>query len=221
MPDVGALEVPTSMQGRAAVSHLRVVGAPSEVSDEQLVAGIRAGDARLANELVRRCGPRAKGAIRRLLRRDEPDLVQVVLMELVQTIDRWRGECSLSTWVERLAAHVVYKRLRRERLEARLFEGLATEALEVAGRASAERASMTADALERVQALLSDLPHELVNTWLLFDVYGLTTQEVAAALEVSPVAAQSRVSRARRDVQARLARDPELLDVINHLEVRR
>jgi RNA polymerase sigma-70 factor (ECF subfamily) len=208
------------MQGRAPVSHLRVVEAPSGLSDEQLVAGVRAGDVRLANELVKRCGPRAKGAIRRLLRRDEPDLVQVVLLELVQTIDRWRGECSLSTWVERLAAHVVYKRLRRERLEARLFEGLATEALEVAGRASAERASMTANALERVQALLADLPRELVNTWLLFDVHGLTTQEVAAALDVSPVAAQSRVSRARRDVQARLARDPELLDVLNHLEVR-
>jgi RNA polymerase sigma factor (sigma-70 family) len=201
-------------------AHLRVVEAASGLTDEQLVAAVRAGDARLANELVKRCGPRAKGAIRRLLRRDEPDLLQLVLIELVQTIDRWRGECSLSTWVDRIAAHVVFKRLRRERLEARLFDGLSAEALEVAGHASAERASMTARVLGRVQGQLADLPHELINTWLLFDVYGLTTQEVAAALDVSPAAAQSRVSRARRDVHARLSQDPELLDVLNHLEVR-
>lgn len=190
--------------------------------DRALVAAVRRGDKRSADALVRRVGPRAKGAIRRLLRRttnDDADLLQLVLIELVTSIDSFRGDCALNTWVDRIAAHVVYKRLRRQRLETRLFEGLSDGTEEVVGAQSAERASMTSNLVSRVRAVLAEVDQEKVTAWLLFDVHGLSLDEVAHALEVTPVAAQSRVARARKEVRALLERDPELAQAMSPWEV--
>lgn len=199
--------------------HLTVV--PSD-DEGALIAAVRRGDRRSADALVRRAGPRAKAAIRRLLRHashDDADLLQLVLIELVTSIDAYRGDCSLNTWVDRIAAHVVYKRLRRRSLEARLFEGLGDDDAGVAGPASAERASMASSLVARVRDVLSHLDPEKVTTWVMVDVHGLSLEEVAHALEVTPVAAQSRVSRARREVRACLEGDPELAQAMSQWEV--
>lgn len=202
------------------------VGSPLSVvsndDDGALIAGVRRGDRRCADSLVRRAGPRAKAAIRRLLRHataDDADLLQLVLIELITSIDSFRGDCSLNTWVNRIAAHVVYKRLRRRKLETRLFEGLGDAGHDVVGTHSAERASMASSVLSQVRAKLSALDPEKVTAWLLFDVHGLSVEEVAHALELSAVAAQSRVSRARREVRACLESDPELTQAMSQWEV--
>ncbi|PZR07523.1 MAG: hypothetical protein DI536_26995 [Archangium gephyra] len=200
-------------------SHLQLV--PHD-DDGALVAAVRGGDRRSADALVRRAGPRAKAAIRRLLRRatpDDADLLQLVLIELVTSIDSFRGDCSLNTWVDRIAAHVVYKRLRRRSLEARLFEGLGEEGHDVAGAQSAERASVTSNLVARVRSRLAELDQDKVTAWLMFDVHGLSLEELAHALEITPVAAQSRVSRARKEVRACLERDPELAQAMSQWEV--
>ncbi len=200
---------------------LTVVPRNEPLDDAALVARVKAGESAMANALVRRAGPRAKAQVRRLLRQrtaDDDDLLQSVLIELVTTIDAYRGDCSLNTWIDRIAAHVVYKRLRRQKLERRLFEGLDDSTCEVASAASAERSALTRSVLERVQARVAHLEEENVTAWLMVDVYGLTIEELASALEVSVAAAQSRASRARREVRACLSDDVELEDVLSSWE---
>lgn len=175
----------------------------------------------MANALVRRAGPRAKAQVRRLLRQrtpDDDDLLQSVLIELVTTIDSYRGDCSLNTWIDRITAHVVFKRLRRQKLEKRLFEGLDDSTGEVASDASAERAALTRSVLARVRARVAHLDQGNVTAWLMIDVYGLTIEELASALELSVAAAQSRASRARREVRECLRGDEELEDVLSSWE---
>lgn len=193
-----------------------------ELDDATLVQGVRDGDAAMADILVRRAGPRAKAAVRRLLRKataDDDDLLQLVLLELVTTIDAFRGDCSLNTWIDRIAAHVVYKRLRRQKLERRLFEGLGETGEQVPTRsASGEHRAVLGNLLTRIQDNLAVLDQEKVTTWLMFEVYGLSLTELAFAMEISPAAAQSRISRARRDVRECLDRDIELSGVLSVFE---
>lgn len=201
-------------------SHLTVVPTVSE--DEALLARVRGGDATAANALVRRAGPRVKAGIRRLLRgwaSEADDLLQVALIELVKTIDRFQGHCSLDTWVDRVTAHVVYKFLRRQKLERRLFEGMTEDTEAVKSCTTTDRRIITTNALERIASRLSHLDAEKVSAWVLFDVHGFTLEELAQTLDVSTAAAQSRVSRARRDVRAALESDEELMGILPSLEV--
>ncbi|MBX7117059.1 MAG: RNA polymerase sigma factor [Myxococcaceae bacterium] len=201
-------------------AHLTLVDRVA-VDDATLISRVKAGDTACAEELVRRAGPRAKAAVRRLLRQptaDDDDLTQLVLIELVTTIDTFRGECSLNTWVDRLAAHTVYKRLRRQKLERRLFDGLGEEAEQVASSHSSERRALADNLIQRVKARLGHLDFEKVSAWLLFDVHGFTLEELAHTFESSVAAVQSRVSRARKEVRACLENDPELMDTLSTWE---
>lgn len=177
----------------------------------------------MANAFVQRVAPRVKGALRRLLRNrasDHDDLMQVVLVELVTTLHRFKGQCSLNSWVDRITAHVVYKRLRRLKLENKIFEGAVEEALGVPSSTWVSNQVMVGSALKRVQEALEGLNPVRLNAWLLFDVQGFTLEEVAEVLEISVSAAQSQVSRGRRDVRERLEQDPELVGTLEALSIK-
>jgi RNA polymerase sigma-70 factor (ECF subfamily) len=212
------------------LAHLRVVegtGAPAaavgpsptvQVDDSELLRAVRAGDDWAASALCRRVLPRVTGTIERLLGRqddDLPDLVQVSLLEMVRTIDRFRGECSLDTWTATVTAHAVYKHIRRRRLERRIFErssdGPTTEpaeSVESGGRI------VTRDLLRRVRVHLAKMDEGRMWAFVLHDVGGFDLREVAGILDVSVAAAQKRLVRGRTEVRERLGGDPELADLL-------
>ncbi len=185
--------------------------------DSQLLSAVRAGDRVAAGAFYDRVVPRIDRTIRRLLGASDPDredLTQATLIELVSTIDRYRGDCSLDAWVTTVTAHVVYKKIRRRTLERRAFaQGLdeqdedsavfaftATPADDVAAR----------DLLARVQSHLDAMSADRAWAFVLHDVWGYDLRETARIMEVSVAAAQSRLVRGRRELHARIADDPEL-----------
>jgi len=43
-------------------------------------------------------------------------MVQIAMIELIRSLGRFRGECSLDTWTATISANVVYKHIRRRGL---------------------------------------------------------------------------------------------------------
>src|SRR5438874_8182655 len=93
---------------------------PSSIDDDALVAAVRRGDRTIAAVFCQRIGPQVDRTLGRLLGRGDPDrddVGQLALIELVKSIGRYRGDCSLDTWVQTVTSHMVFKHIRRRRLE--------------------------------------------------------------------------------------------------------
>jgi RNA polymerase sigma-70 factor (ECF subfamily) len=185
-------------------------------SDEQLVAGAKRGDEHVASALCMRVGPQIDRTIRRLLGRfdsDHEDIAQLCLIEIINTVGRYRGDSTLDRWVQSITAHVVFKHLRRRKLERRLFTSLLVEDTH-AGPVNLDRAAVTRAVLERVANHLDRVADARAWAFVLHDGLGYDLTEIAEMTGCSVAAAQSRLSRGRRDLHDRIAADPELCELL-------
>jgi RNA polymerase sigma-70 factor (ECF subfamily) len=148
---------------------------------------------------------------------DYEDLAQVALFELVDTIQRFRRDCPLDAWLSLVTARVVYRHIRRRRLERRIFEQLSID--DAQGRLHVLPVAFEArQALDRVGTVLGVLDAKRVWTWLLHDVYGYDLKEITDIMGVSLSAAQSRLVRGRRDVHEQVRADSALAQYLLDFE---
>ncbi len=181
------------------------------LDDTEILAGIRRGDDSVAAAFHARVRPSVASAVGRLLGRhdrDFKDLVQHALIEIMRSLPRFRGECSLDAWCSRIAARAVWNEIRRRRVERRIFEGPIEGDFPHSG--DAERDAEIRGSLERVRVHLGALDPDRAWTIVLHDVCGYDLEEISGITNVTVSAAQSRLSRGRRELHARIAGDPEL-----------
>lgn len=188
------------------------------LDDSELLASVRRGDADAATALHDRLRPVVERAIRRLLGpgdRDHEDLAQQAMIEVVYTVDRFRGDCPLDAWASTVAAHVVYNHIRRRTTERRIFESMrfAEDELPASSR-SLSRETAARSVLRRVVQHLDGIDEAKAWAYVLHDVCGYDLREVASITGATVAAAQSRLVRGRRELTERLASDPELASML-------
>jgi RNA polymerase sigma-70 factor, ECF subfamily len=192
------------------------------LDDSELLAALRAGDVGAATALHDRARPQVDRTIRRLLGHgdvDHEDVAQLALIELVSTIDRYRGECSLDSWTSTITAHAVYKHIRRRRTERRIFGALDAQVLaDTRSSSKTSRDALLRSAVERVHKHLTAIDESKAWTFVLHDVCGYDLREIAHITGVSVAAAQTRLVRGRREVHERIALDPELAHLLESWE---
>jgi RNA polymerase sigma-70 factor (ECF subfamily) len=196
---------------------------PERASEDlHLIAAVRAGDASWASALYDRVRPRIEKTVRRLLGGRDPDqedIVQQALIELVSSIDRYRGDSPIESWASAIAAHAVYNHIRRRKVERRLFRTLSTALLDrVASPVRVGREGFVQNALSRVLAHLDAMDEKKAWTFFLHDVWGYDLREVADIMGVSASAAQTRLVRGRQELTERIAGDGELENVLQVME---
>jgi RNA polymerase sigma-70 factor (ECF subfamily) len=187
------------------------------LDDTELLAAVRGGDPSAAPALYARARRQVDRTIVHLLRANDPDhddLVQLSMIALVGSLERFRGECSLDTWISRITAHAVYKELRRRRVTGRLLADAHAMAITVPRSVDVDRDSSLRSVIGRVKRHLDAL--DPVKSWtvLLHDVCGYDLREIAEITEASISAAQSRLVRGRAELHARIEADPELADAL-------
>jgi RNA polymerase sigma-70 factor (ECF subfamily) len=184
----------------------------SQAQDTELLEGIRRGDERVAVELYHRLLPSVEASLVRVLGRresDHEDLVQTAFEQLILTLAResYAQVCSLKTWASSIAAHVALKSLRSRSRQRRVFNASveASELTESQGSGEdVERSLASRQSLERVREQLSQLSPAKAEAVLLHDVLGHGLTEVAALMGSSVTAAQTRLSRGRRELMERM-----------------
>ncbi len=188
-------------------------------SDEAILAAVRAGDARVASDFYWRIKPVVERTVRRLFGRadcDGEDLVQIALVQIIESLSSYRGECPLDAWLSAVAANVVYKHIRRRRLERRIFENAfdGPEPPASASTAGPQR-MMVRDTARRVSEHLVAMHPDRSWAFVLHDVCGYSLDEIAHICGISVAAAQSRLVRGRRDLHHRIAEDGSLADALD------
>ena len=136
---------------------------------------------------------------------DAEDATQEILVRLVTHLGSFRGESAFTTWAYRVASnYLLTTRKRRaereeltfERFAEQLDEGLAPDvpgpAAEVENRLLVEEVKL---GCSQGMLLCLDRDHRLA--YILGDVFGVTSQEAAEIVGISPVAFRKRLSRAR------------------------
>jgi len=190
------------------------------LDDSQLLAALRRADVGAAEALYERGKPVVDRTLRRLLGRTDPerqDLFQQTMVEIVRTVDRYRGECPLDAWIATLAAHVVYKHIRHRKVERRVLnETLPFETIAAADHSAHQ--AMLRSTIDRVAEHLARIDPGRAWAFLLHDVHGYDLREVARIMGISPAAAQSRLVRGRKALHERLAEDPELAGELERTE---
>ncbi len=214
-----------------ARAHLRAVApaeseppvAPPALDDSVLLNGLRERDPSVAAAFYDRVRPIVDRTLLRLLGARDPDyedVAQLALFELVDTIERFRGECPLDAWISIVAARTVYHHLRRRKIERRIFSSAPLEELVAADRRG--DSAITREALARVRQHLEKVDERRAWTFVLHDVYGYDLKEIGEIMGVSLSAAQSRLVRGRREIHERVRKDRKLahfLDGLSDAEV--
>lgn len=181
----------------------------SDDDDAALVRASQGGDVDAFAELVRRYEARVRIVLHRLLEdeRDVSEAAQDTFVQAWRSLDRFRGDAQLFTWLYRIAVNEALARLRKRRLPivdldlAERDSALAAPAAE-----GPEERAQAADLREVVAAALRELPSDGRVALVLRDVIGLANDEVATVLGLSVPAAKSRIHRARLQLRDELER---------------
>jgi len=172
-------------------------------SDALLVLRVAEGDAAAYRELVQRyAGPLHHFALRLTRSQAEAeDVVQETFMRLWLRAAEYRPESRVTTWLHRIAHNLAVDRLRAR---GRLAE-LEADAEPAPRSGSPVRLLDAKRRAEALQRALDTLPERQATAIVLVHWHGLSGNEAAEVLGVTPEALESLLARGRRALRARLA----------------
>jgi RNA polymerase sigma-70 factor (ECF subfamily) len=186
----------------------------SRSEERALVRAARAGDRRSLRRLLQL----VSGPVYRYGRgfcrdpHDAEEVLQEVLIALAQSLTRFRGDASVTTWAYKVARNACSRQRRRRAAEPESFLSLETAGnggdgpMQVADTRSdpsrdAERRELGAALGEAI----AGLPPSQRDVLVLRDVEGLKAAEVGKVLGINERAVKSRLHRARVNLRAALA----------------
>lgn len=125
--------------------------------------------------------------------REREDLLQETFIRLHGALPRFRGDCSMTTFVYRITTRVAIDHMRRRRpLAASDFSDEVD-----AGLTPAEHVARC-EQLARAVGLLAQLSPKHRVAFVLREVMGLSHEEIGTIVEAQPAAARMRVAKAKR-----------------------
>ncbi len=186
----------------------------SVLPDEQVVIRVLDGQTALFEVLMRRHNERLYRAARAILRDESEaeDVMQQAYVNAYTHLRQFDGRSSFLTWLTRIAVHEALARARRRGRYTSMDPDEQASAFPAMVESSPdpERQAFSGELGALLESAIDRLPDGAREVFVLREVEGMTTTEVADALAVSETVVKTRLSRARaalrRDLCARGAR---------------
>ena len=176
-------------------------------NEAALVAALREGRADAYEQLIEQYADGVYRTAYRLLQNphDAEDAMQEAFLTVYLRIGDFQGQARLSSWLYRIvtnkALDILRKRQRKTDAATDALEDLSEDAAELLPDAQAvlpEDWMARREINDLITAGLETLSPSLRGAFVLFEMEGLSMEEVADALGISVSAAKVRVHRARR-----------------------
>lgn len=176
-------------------------------ADEELVEAIRGGDQQAAAALIERYQHMVAGLAWRMLGAGEEarDAVQETFLNVLEALPGFRGECSPSTWVYRIAVTTCMARSRLRQRRRTREVSCADATLEAASPVpSSQEALEEREALVLLRSAIDELAEGYRAVIVLHYLQGLSYEQVSEILQVPLGTVKVRLFRARRLLQQHL-----------------
>ncbi|MBN1438020.1 MAG: sigma-70 family RNA polymerase sigma factor [Anaerolineales bacterium] len=182
-------------------------------SESALLERVRAGDQRACAECVEIHAPGIYRLALRMMRNesDAEDVVQETFLSAFKGIDRFDGRSQLRSWLYRIAYNAALMRLRRTAPEtvavdeaADPEDGATVPQALFDWRDHPEAELERAEARAELERAVRELPEKLRAAFVMRELENLSTEEAAAALNVSEDVVKTRLHRARLWLRERL-----------------
>jgi RNA polymerase sigma-70 factor (ECF subfamily) len=179
-------------------------------SDEQVVKRVLAGESALYELLMRRYNQRLYRVARAILHdnTEAEDVMQDAYVRAYQHLADFEGRARFSTWLTRIAVHEALARCRRRSRYQSLDDseeskGGIMESLASAGR-DPEETAYAGELGEVLERAILKLPEEHRLVFMLRQVEGMSTDETAESLSLTPENVKVRLHRARAALRKEL-----------------
>src|SRR5262245_55108306 len=139
---------------------------------------------------------------------DIQDLTQEVFLQAHRSLDRFRGDSALSTWLYGIASRAVLTQLRSWRRHRRLVKALEDEPT-IRRSTDLERATHERAELLRVWRCLMKIGAEKRVVYVLYEVEGMSGKEIAEILDINEATVRTRLFHARKELVRLLERSKE------------
>ena len=186
-----------------------------DMNDHAAIQAVLAGDKEAYGSLVVRHSQTLFRVAFRITgnEADAEDVVQEAFLKAYSNLAKFQEQSKFYTWLVRIAVNEALMKLRRKKPErtVSLDEDIKTEddslPREIADWSpNPEQQYTQAELREILSKTIQGLPPGFRTVFVLRDVEGLSTEETAAALELSVPAVKSRLLRARLQLRERLGR---------------
>jgi RNA polymerase sigma factor (sigma-70 family) len=183
-------------------------------SDMEIVRQVQAGDVAAFDRLILKYRERVYGIVYNLTsnREDAADLAQEAFIKAFQSIHRFGGQSSFFTWLYRIAVNSTLSHLRKNRLRSffslervNADEPVSREIIAaLTDKTGADRDTYVRELQEKLNDAMQKLSinHRTVVT--LFEIDGLSHQEIADVMNCSVGTVRSRLHYAKQLLQAEL-----------------
>jgi RNA polymerase sigma-70 factor, ECF subfamily len=184
-------------------------------SEKALVERARGGDQGAFECIMDRYQERVTRVILSIFQNpiEAEEVAQDVFMTIFDKIDQCPEEASFSIWIHRIAinAALMRKRSERARGDLQLEKGAATcvsgqgPALSVDWTCGEDNQALSTEARREIGVSVENLEEKYRIVFLLRDIEGMSTAEIAAVLDLSIAVVKTRLHRARMTLCGRLA----------------
>ena len=145
-------------------------------------------------------------------RENAEDCGQETMIRIWRSLDSYRGECALESWVYRIAANCCMDFLRKKKRDKSVsVEPMREQGFDPADPSpGTEEQAVAADEQRRLREAVAQLPEEQREALILTQLEKIPYEETAKALGVSEGTVKSRVNRAKARLKEILSEEREL-----------
>ena len=182
-------------------------------SDRVIVQRVQAGEVAAFDSLILKYRERVLGVVYNMTsnREDAADLTQDAFIKAFQSIHRFQAQSSFFTWLYRIAVNSTLTHLRKAKLRTFFsFEKITDEdktaelVNQMTDKKGADRALFIRELQEKLNEAMMKLSIKHRTVVTLFEIEGLSHEEIAEITECSVGTVRSRLHYAKQLLQAEL-----------------
>jgi RNA polymerase sigma-70 factor (ECF subfamily) len=183
-------------------------------SDMEIVRRVQAGDVAAFDRLILKYRERVYGIVYNMTsnREDASDLTQDSFIKAFQSIQRFGGQSSFFTWLYRIAVNSTLSHLRKSRLRSffslervNTDEPVSREIIEaLTDKTGVERDTFVRELQEKLNDAMQKLSTKHRTVVTLFEIEGLSHQEIAEVMNCSVGTVRSRLHYAKQLLQSEM-----------------